>query len=109
MRTTASAAPKRATPDSPHRVGSVPLRPVFLRRVEEHHDKEEQHHDGAGVDDDLRHGDKRRVQLDVQPGQCRERHDQEHHAVHRVALPDDEGRGDDGQTGEQVEDDGFSH
>jgi hypothetical protein len=76
---------------------------VLLRRVEQHHDVEEQHHDGAGVDDDLNDGNERRVEEDVESRDGAEREHQQQHAVHRVALPDDERRGEHRERAEDVE------
>jgi hypothetical protein len=46
--------------------------------------------DGARVNDDLRHRHERGIELDIESGERAERRDEQHDAVHRVALPDDE-------------------
>jgi len=78
-------------------------RRLLPRHVQQHDDEEEKDHDGAGVDDDLRHGGERRVEQHVEPGERAERRDEQHHAVHRVLLPDDEERGDDRYGCEDIE------
>jgi hypothetical protein len=39
---------------------------VLVRSVEQHDDEQEQDHDRAGVNDDLDHGHKRRIEQNIQ-------------------------------------------
>ena len=93
------AEPHRARPVQ--RMAAIPLRGVLARHVQQHHDEQEEHHDRAGVDDDLHDRDERRVEQHVEAGQRAERRDQQQHAVDRVALRDDEQRGADRERAEQ--------
>ena len=53
--------------------------------AEEHDHEEEQHHDGAGVDDDLHGGQEVGLLLDEEHGHPEQRHDQHQRGVHGVA------------------------
>ena len=78
---------------------------LFARHVEQHDYEQKEHHDGAGVDDDLDHRDKRRVEEDVEPGQAEKRPDEQQDAVDGVRLHDDEQRRAGGDRREEVEED----
>ena len=54
--------------------------------ADEHQHEQEQHHDRAGVDDDLHDAEERRVLGDVEHRQRDHRHRQEHRRVHRLAA-----------------------
>ena len=58
-----------------------------------------------GVHDDLRDRGERRVEQDVDAGEGGKRRDQQHHAVDRVPLADDEQRRSHGERAEHVEED----
>src|SRR5690606_18577112 len=60
-----------------HRVGGV--------HADEHEDEEEEHHDRAGVDDDLGHPQEDRLLDDVEPGQGDHDEDDAHRGVDGLA------------------------
>ena len=74
--TTESTAPNRRGPAVRMRRASGLRR--LGRHVEQHDDEQKQHHDGAGVDDDLHRGHERGPEQDVESRQRTERHDQQH-------------------------------
>ncbi len=59
---------------------------LFAAGVEQHDDEGEKHHDGAGVDDDLRGGEELRAEQQVEDGQRRHHHDQREGAVDGMRL-----------------------
>ncbi len=59
---------------------------LFTACVQQHHDKREQHHDRAGIDDDLRGGQKLRAKQQIKHGQRGHHHDQREGAVDGMAL-----------------------
>ena len=101
--TTARTAPNRSGPLRRSEMTALVRLRVLVRRVQQHDDEEEQHHDRAGVDDDLNDRDERRVEQDVQTGERAERGDEQQHAVDRIALRDDEQRRHDRDRREHVE------
>ena len=78
---------------------------LFARRVQQHDDEQEEHHDRAGIDDDLNDRDERRIEQHVQAREPDERSDQQQHAVDGIRLHDDEQRRADGDRREHVEED----
>ena len=44
----------------------LPSGVLFVACVQQHDDKDEEHHDGAGVDDDLRGGEELRAQQQIE-------------------------------------------
>lgn len=87
----------------PARQGSLP-RDGFARRklvrAQQHDDEQEQHHDGARVNGDLRHGDERRAEEQIEHRHRREIQHQEQRRVDRVAAQRHAQRGRDGDEGE---------
>ncbi len=64
-------------------------------RAQQHDHEQEQHHDRAGVDRDLDHGEERRVEQQEQKSDTAHRHDQEQGAVYSViAHQHEDGRND---------------
>ncbi len=59
---------------------------LFAAGVEQHDDEDEQHHDRAGVDDDLGDGEKLRAEQQVEDGQRGHDHDQRKGAVNGMGL-----------------------
>ena len=59
---------------------------LFATRVEQHDSEDEQHHDGTGIDDDLRSGQKLCAQQQVEDGQRGHHHNQRQGAVDGMAL-----------------------
>ena len=58
----------------------------FAADVEQHDDEQEEHHDGAGVDEDLERGQERRAEQHEEHGDREQRHHQAHRRVHRVPV-----------------------
>ena len=59
---------------------------LFAAGVEQHDDEGEEDHDGAGVNDDLRDGEKLRAEQQVEHGQRGHDHDQREGAVDGMGL-----------------------
>jgi hypothetical protein len=57
--------------------------------VQVHDHEQEQHHDRAGVDDDLHHPDELGAEQQVEAGQRAEREHEEQGTRHRIAVQDD--------------------
>ena len=66
--------------------GAAAVGALFLPGIEQHDDEGKQHHDGAGIDDDLGGGQKLGAQQQVEHGQRAHHHDQRERAVDGVAL-----------------------
>ena len=90
-------------------VAGEPLTQRGEVHVEHHHDEQEQHGDGADVDDHQQHGEELGPEQHEQSGGREEGEDQEQHRVHGIP------RGNHRQTrtergrSEQVEGDGLQH
>ena len=83
-----------------HRVTSI------RRIVKQHDDKQKQHHDRAGIDDDLNHRRKWALSSRNKPGQAEESDDQEESTVDGVTLDDHRGGGN-GNTRQQPKEQRF--
>ena len=71
--------------------------------VEHHDDEQEQHGDGADVDDDEDHRQELGAEQDEQPGGVEEGEDEEEHGVHGVLGHDDHHRRGDRKRRKQIE------
>ena len=60
--------------------------PLFLLQIEQHDDKQEQHHHRAGVNENLHRREEERVQEHEQPGHRNDGQDEKHRARDRVAA-----------------------
>ena len=79
------------------------LRDRAVAEVQHHHDENEQHHDRAGVDDDLEYAGERRTEHEEHRGDRQQRHHEVEQRVHRVAAGDDHDRGRGRDRGGDVE------
>ena len=60
-----------------NQIGSTtPVCAFFLASIQQHDDENKKHHDGAGVDDDLRESKKLRAEQQVEHGERGHDHDQ---------------------------------
>ena len=66
--------------------GPAAVGALFLAGIEQHDDEGEEHHDGAGVDDDLGGGEELGAEQQVEHRQRTHHDDQRERAVDRVAL-----------------------
>ncbi len=76
---------------------------LFLLDVQQHDDKDDEHHDRAGVDDHLDSGDERRREHHVETSERNEDADQRDRAVERITLRNDSNRAADRESGEEYE------
>ena len=75
--------------------------------VEHHDDEQEEHGDGADIDDDQDHRQELRAHQQEQPGGVEERQDEEQHGVHGIAGADHHQRRADRHEREQIEEGGL--
>ena len=64
---------------------AIPVSPPVLKK---HDHENEEHHDGAGIDDDLRHGEEIRAEQEVESGERDHDADEREGARNRVRLDD---------------------
>src|SRR5229473_5591925 len=76
---------------------------LFDAGIEQHDDEDEQHHDGAAIDDDLHRGHKFRAHQQVETGERDHNHDERERAVNRMALEDQVNCADDAHGREHKE------
>src|SRR5216683_2297929 len=76
---------------------------LFDSGIEQHDDKDKQHHDGAAVDDDLHRGHEFRAHQQIESRQRDHDHDERECAVNRMALKDQANCTDDAHGGEHKE------
>ncbi len=77
--------------------------------VQHHHDEQEQHRDGADINDDQDHRQELGAGDQEQRGGVEERQDQEQHRMHRIARTDHHRGRDQQDRREDVEEDGDDH
>src|SRR3984957_12296066 len=68
------------------RCGEAAEGALFAAGVEEHDDEDEQHHDRAGVDDDLGDGEELRAEKQVEDGEGGHNDDERERAVNGMGL-----------------------
>ena len=83
---TASTPSSATQREADQQAARLPLRALFFAGVQQHDDEDEQHHDGAGVHDDLHGGDELRAQQQVQYRERAHHHDQRQRAVDGMPL-----------------------
>ena len=74
--------------------------------VEHHHDEQEQHRDGADIDDDQDHRQELGAHEHEQAGRVDEGEDQEQHGMHGIARGDHHEGGRHADAGEQIKEQG---
>ena len=82
--------------------GGLPrIRALRVLGIQQHDDEEEQHHDGAGVDEDLQHAEEVGVEEEEVRGHPDQGQDHPHGGGHRVAAEDQEKSRPEGQGSEE--------